>query len=296
MSIACLPASPHVRSPEIPAPRGACDCHLHILGDATIYPFSTPRDYTPPRASLGDWQRMAATLGLERMVIVQPSVYGTDNRCTLDALSAAGPARARAVVVLDGDVTPAELRRLHDLGVRGVRFNLVNAGGLTPDVIEVMANRIAPLGWHLQFYVDGPQLPALSPLIERLPTPAVIDHMGQIRANSPTYEQEVAALLRLLANGKTWVKLCGYRASTRAYPHADVAPLARAIVAAAPHRCVWGTDWPHTGLLSGMPDDGALLDLLTSWTPSLEVRDRILVDNAAELYGFANDLTTRQDG
>ncbi|MBN3802843.1 amidohydrolase family protein [Paraburkholderia sp. Ac-20336] len=292
MTLACLPALPSVRPPRNPAPRFSCDCHFHVFGDPLAYPlrypFTTPRDYTPPAASLHAWRDMAAVLGLERMVIVQPSVYGTDNRCTLDALQAVGVERGRAVVVLGDDVSDEALERLHRAGVRGVRFNLVNAGGLTPDRINTIAHRVAAFGWHLQFYVDGPQLPALAPLIAGLPTPAVIDHMGQIRASSPTYRQETEALLRLLSNGKTWVKLCGYRASTTTYPYDDVLALARALVAAAPERCVWGTDWPHPGLVDGMPEDAALLDLLDTWTPTRAVRDRILVDNPAVLYGFAD--------
>lgn len=229
---------------------------------------------------------MATTLGLERMVIVQPSVYGTDNRCTLNALQAFGSERGRGVVVLGEDLPDAELERLHALGVRGVRFNLVNAGGLTPDRVAAIASRVAPLGWHLQFYADGGQLPELAQLFSRLPTPVVIDHMGQIRSTSPTYREEIDALLQLLSNGKTWVKLCGYRASTTPYPYDDVLPLARALVNAAPERCVWGTDWPHPGLLNVVPDDSALLDLLTAWTPTPAARDRILVENPAVLYGF----------
>ncbi|AQH01413.1 hydrolase [Burkholderia sp. KK1] len=286
MTEACLPALADIKKPEALAPRGACDCHFHVFGTASEYPFYEPRDYTPPEATLEDWEKMASTLGLERLVIVQPSVYGTDNRCTLDALKAVGKARGRAVVVLRSEVNDAELHRLNDMGVRGVRFNLVNAGGISSEKVNEMANRVAPLGWHLQFYVDGPQLPELSSTLEKLPTPAVIDHMGQIRRNSPTYQEELSSLLRLLANGKTWVKLCGYRASTKLYPYEDVAPLARALVSAAPERCVWGTDWPHPGLLNEMPDDGALLDLLSSWVPNTNMRNQIIVRNAAQLYGF----------
>ena len=288
MTIACLPASPVARRPLVPAPPGSCDCHFHIFGSQHVYPLSTPRDYTPPPASLAEWQRMATALGLERMVIVQPSIYGTDNNCTLDTLKAVGTERARAVVVLNDDTSDSELERLNALGVRGVRFNLVNSGGLTLDRMSTLANRIVPLGWHLQFYVDGRQLPEVTKMIDRLPTAAVIDHMGQIRRDSPTYKQELSSLLRLMSNGRTWVKLCGYRASTMSYPYDDVMPLARALVDAGPERCLWGTDWPHPGLLSGMPDDSALLDLLTTWVPTTEMRNQILVDNPVKLYGFAD--------
>lgn len=288
MTIACLPASPVAHPPRVRAPAGSCDCHFHVFGDPRLYPFSMPRDYTPPQAPLEAWQNMAGVLGLERMVIVQPSVYGIDNTCTLDALKTVGSKKARAVVVLNNEVSDHELERLDGCGVRGVRFNLVNTGGLTPDLMNSLAHRIAPLGWHLQFYVDGRQLPEIGTMIEKLATPVVIDHMGQVRRDSPTYDEELAALLRLMSNGKTWVKLCGYRASTLTYPYDDVAPLARALIDAAPERCVWGTDWPHPGLQSGMPDDGALLDLLSTWAPSTALRDQILVRNPARLYGFGD--------
>ncbi|MFX1689706.1 amidohydrolase family protein [Paraburkholderia sp. A2RI-6] len=219
MTISCLPASVVARPPRHRAPRLSCDCHFHVFGDSVAYPFSVPRDYTPPGASLEAWQEMAGILGLERMVIVQPSVYGTDNRCTLDALQAVGVERGRAVVVLGDGVSDADLERLNAAGVRGVRFNLVNAGGLTPDRVAAVARRVAPLGWHLQFYVDGTQLPELAPTIAKMPTPVVIDHMGQIRSSSPTYRKELNAMLTLMSNGKTWVKLCGYRASTESYSY-----------------------------------------------------------------------------
>ncbi|WP_066739184.1 amidohydrolase [Cupriavidus sp. D384] len=289
MTTPCLPALPVSRSPRIPAPPLACDCHFHIFGDERVYPFGVPRDYTPPPASIQDWRKMAAQLGLGRTVVVQPSVYGHDNRCTLDAVQTFGIERSRAVVVLHDSVSDAELERMHLRGARGVRFNLVNAGGMTSDQIARVAQRVAPLGWHLQFYLEGRQLQELAPLIAALPTPAVIDHMGMIRANSPTYRDEIEAMLGLLSNNKTWVKLCGYRSSDNPYPHDDVQPLARTLVNAAPDRCLWGTDWPHPGLGSGMPDDAALLDLLSDWTPNLAIRDQILVDNPARLYGFNSD-------
>lgn len=286
MTISCLPAREVVRAPKVKAPPLACDCHFHIFGDQDTYPLSPLRDYTPPSASIEDYRAMALNLGLERMVIVQPSVYGTDNRCTLNALSAFGPSRSRAVVVLDASVSKQELNAMRDAGVRGVRFNMVNAGGPSLSGMTDMAHQIADLGWHLQIFVKGHQIEALAPALVDLPTPVVIDHMGLAVAGSPTYAGDVDALRKLLESGRVWVKMCGYRASIYDHPYTDVVPLARMLIDTAPERCVWGTDWPHPGMQHGVPDDADLLDLLDAWTPSEAIRHKILVDNPALLYGF----------
>lgn len=286
MSALCQPARSAVKPPKVKAPARSCDCHFHIFGPAERYPFTTPRSYTPPEASVAQYRAMAQTLGIERMVIVQPSVYGTDNRCTFDALAEFGRERCRVVAVVDDSVSEAELKRMDAAGVRGVRFNLVTKGGPPRHMVEAVARRIAPLGWHLQVFVEGGQLPDLAPVLQALPLPVVVDHMGLIMTARGVDNPEMAALRRLLDSGSGWVKLCGYRASSVGYPFADVAPLARALIAGSGERCVWGTDWPHPHWQGVMPDDGELLDLLTEWAPSAAVRQRILVANPAVLYGF----------
>jgi len=268
-------------------PEGAVDCHMHIFGPYDRYPLSPGRSYTPPEASVAQYRHMLATIGLSRTVVVQPSIYGTENAVTLDAVAALGPDRARAVVVVDDGIDEAALRAMDRRGARGVRFNAVSGNGTPLDQLQALVARIAPLGWHLQLYAHAAELLALEPVLARLPVPVVIDHMGGVQAaeggvDSPAF----AALIRLLQGG-AWAKLCGYRSSA-GQPYADVAPMARAMIAAAPERCVWGTDWPHPSLRTPaeVPDDGHLMDLLGAWAPEAAQRQAILVENPARLYGF----------
>ena len=231
---------------------------------------------------------MLNTIGLCRTVMVQPSVYGTDNAATLDAVEEIGRHRARAVVVVDDGFGAAELAALAARGARGVRFNAVSGNGAPLAQLERLAARIAPLGWHVQLYTHPDALPELEPALRRLPVPAVLDHMGGVKAAAGGVEHPgFRALLRLLEGGRAWVKLSGYRSSAGP-PYADVAPMARALLSAAPDRCVWGTDWPHPSLHdpAEVPDDGELLDALGAWAPDGAVRRAVLVDNPARLYGF----------
>ena len=281
------PHRQHVTAPGWRAPPGATDCHFHIFGPHARYPLSPGRAYTPQEASIADYARVTDALGLQRCVIVQPSIYGTDNTCALDAVATWGQQRARAVVVIDDSVEGPALQRLHAAGVRGVRFNAVSGNGTPLDQLATLARRAAPLGWHLQLYLHGGALPDLGPRLADLPVPVVIDHMGQVATAKGTGHPEFQALLRLLGSGRAWVKLCGYRSSSAGFPFADVAGQARALLAAAPERCLWGTDWPHPNFFGTMPDDGELLDLLGAWAPDAATRRGVLVDNPAALYGFS---------
>lgn len=276
-----------VTPPAWRVPPGATDCHFHIFGRPDRYPLSPGRAYTPPEAPMAAYAVVADTLGLQRFVVVQASVHGTDNRCTLDAVAEFGLARARAVAVIDDGFDAAALRALDAAGVRGVRFNAVSGNGTPLDQLTTLAGRIAPLGWHLQLYVEGAALPDLVPALAGLPVPVVIDHMGQVETRKGVANLEFQALLRLLDGGRAWVKLCGYRSSSDGFPFRDTLDQARALIAAAPERCVWGTDWPHPNFFGTMPEDGALLDLLGDWAPSDLDRRRILVDTPASLYGFS---------
>jgi len=270
------------------APPGGVDAHMHIFGPYARYPLSAGRGYTPPEASVAQYQAMLATLGLSRTVVVQPSIYGTDNAVTLDAVAALGAARARAVVVVDDSFELAALRAMGARGACGVRFNAVSGNGTPLDQVAALGDRLAALGWHLQLYAHAAALVALEPLLARLPCPVVIDHMGGVKvAEGGTANPGFQTLLRLLERG-AWAKLCGYRSSSAGAPYADVAAMARAMIAAAPERCVWGTDWPHPSLQSPeqVPDDGRLLDLLAEWAPGAAARQAILVDNPVRLYGF----------
>lgn len=272
-------------------PAGGVDCHMHIFGPYDRYPLSPGRSYTPPEASIAQYQAMLGTIGLSRTVVVQPSIYGTDNAVTLDAVAALGMDRARAVVVVDDAVDAAALREMDRRGARGVRFNAVSGNGTPLEQLEALVAKIAPLGWHLQLYAHAAEILALEGVLARLPVPVVIDHMGGIQASEGGVDHPAfAAMIRLLegrASSSIWAKLCGYRSSA-GHPYGDVAAMARAMIAAAPDRCVWGTDWPHPSLFppADMPDDGHLLDLLGDWAPDPAQRRAILVENPGRLYGF----------
>lgn len=229
---------------------------------------------------------MLGVLGIQRAVIVQPSVYGFDNECTAEAVRALG-LRGRGVCVLADDEKDEEIAALAADGFRGVRFNLVTPGGHGADGLERMAERVAPRGWHVQLYVHAAELEALAPRIAALPCAVVIDHMGQPNLRAGVDQPGFRALLDLLLAGRAWVKLSGaYRVDPSA-GHAAAAPFAKALINAAPDRCLWGTDWPHTRCEVDPPDDGQLLDQLADWAPDEALWRAILVDNPARLYGFA---------
>jgi predicted TIM-barrel fold metal-dependent hydrolase len=274
------------RPPREQAPPLSCDCHFHIFGPFDDYKLSPGRTYTPDEALVPDYLAMAARVGLQRCVVVQASVYGTDNAVTLDAVQQFGRDRARAVAVIDDGFDVVTLRRMRDAGVRGVRFNLVSGNGTPIEQLENLARRIAPLDWHLQLYAGGEALEALAPKLPTLPVPVVIDHIGGVKAALGTGHTQFQALLRLLESGRAWVKLCGYRASSKGAPWDDVADNVRALAQAAPERCVWGTDWPHSHMEGPRPDAAMLLDQFMEWVPDAAAQRRILVENPARLYGF----------
>lgn len=286
LSYTCAPANAVTNPPRHRAPEGSCDSHFHIFGPYDRFPLSPTRPYTPPPALIPHYLDMARTLGLTRRVVVQASVYGTDNAVTLDAVAQFGLDNARAIVVVDEQASAAELRRMAEAGAVGVRFNAVSGNGTPIEQLESLARRVADLGWHIQLYMKGDVLAALAPRLAALPVPLVLDHMAGVDAAHGPGGAHLAAALRLIETGRAHVKLCGYRASRP--PYADLAPIARRFVEAAPERCVWGTDWPHTQFATPaqMLDDGLLLDWFFDWVPEAALRQRILVENPAALYGF----------
>ena len=277
-----LPQEAH--QPKTRVPKGATDCHFHIFGPADRYPLSQHRMYDPADASVERYRRMAATLGIERVVIVQPSAYGSDNRCTVDAITAFGKDRARGIAVVEPDVSVKDLEHLYQAGIRGLRINLIT--GRTPiDALPVLAARVAGIGMHMQLWLKGERLSEIAAVLPNIDVPVVLDHMGQVPAALGTDHPQFRTLLSLLETGKVWVKLTGYRISSGP-PYADLARPVEKILAMAADRCVWGSDWPHPFLEGkAMPNDGDLLDLLASWCDA-ELLKRILVDNPARLYGF----------
>jgi 2-pyrone-4,6-dicarboxylate lactonase len=281
------PPCPSPSRPRLAMPPGAWDCHCHVFGPTDRYPYWPDRSYTPPAAPLARYLGLLDLLGVEHGVLVQPSVYGTDNRMLVDSLKAE-PRRLRGVAVIDATIHDRELEAMHDAGVRGVRVNLLFRGGVSFAAAEAIADRIRPLGWHIQFLLDISQTPDLRRAVQRLRLPVVIDHMGHFPASQGVTAPAFRELLAMLAAGEAWVKLSAPYLFTRqpGMPYADVAPIARALVETAPGRCVWGTDWPHPANKLAMPDDGPLTDLLGEWVPDEAVRRRILVENPKGLYGF----------
>ncbi|MBP0495685.1 amidohydrolase family protein [Pararoseomonas indoligenes] len=292
MSEAPLCAAPdrEPRAPSFAVPPLACDCHLHVFGPAERYPYQPTRGYTPPDSPPAEMRKLHAALGITRAVLVQASVHGTDNRAILDAV-ATDPARLRAVASVTEEVMDAELERLHAGGVRGFRVNLVDKGGMpfrSLASLEAVAARVRPLGWHAELLVHVHESPDFPAIARRLPVPVCVGHIGYTPAAVALEHPGYREFLALLRDGVCWAKLTGPNRLSSAHraPYADVAPLARAAVEAAPGRIVWGTDWPHVMLKGVMPNDGALLDLLAEWVPDEALRHRILVENPAALYGF----------
>ncbi|MSP02537.1 MAG: hydrolase [Acetobacteraceae bacterium] len=273
------------RAPKQKAPALTCDSHFHIFGPYDKFPLSATRGYNPPVALVSDYLAMAESLGIERMVVVQASVSGTDNAVTLDAVRQFGQHRARAVAVIDDSFTDATLKQMHDAGTRGVRFNVSTGNGTPIDQLEPIARRIAPLGWHIQVYIEGESLATMGPTLAKVPVPIVIDHCGGVRAGLGLEHPQFQDLLRLLDSGNAFIKTCSYRVSSAGKPWADSAPNVKALVARFPERCIWGTDWPHPQM-NPSPEAGLLLDQFFEWVPDAATRQRILVDTAAKLYGF----------
>lgn len=284
MSGRLLPAAP----PRTRLPQGACDCHMHIYGDPAVYPAAPDSPFRPvPGGTIEGYMALRARLGLTRAVVVQPSAYGTDNRCTLMAVERLG-ADGRAVVVVDADVTDAELARLTAAGARGLRFFMLPGGVLGWEKLAPLAARIAPFGWHIQLQMDGRFLHEREAAILALPCPVVIDHNGKFLEPVGTEHPGFAALCRMLESGRVWVKTSGVYETSRSGPpgYDDVAALARALIGRFPERCVWATNWPHPSKPGDPPDDAALVDLLADWCGTAERLERILVRNPATLYGF----------
>jgi predicted TIM-barrel fold metal-dependent hydrolase len=281
-------------APAFQAPANACDSHFHVFGPAERYPYGASQlRYAPPQAPLADYLQLAKLLGLTRFVFVQPSAYGRDNSCMLDAMREVGVARCRGVVDIDEHAPDALLAEMDALGVRGVRINVspIHPGeaglaqAMTPRV-ERLAARCAELGWHLDFLLPGWLTAELMPVMKRLRIPFSMAHMGMNLARDGVDAPGFRALLDLVAHGDrlAYVKFTGiYRMSK--VPHfTDADPLAKALIAAAPDRLIWGSDYPHLSFAENSSVE--LFNLLARWTDDPRVRQQILADNPARLFGF----------
>lgn len=268
-------------------PSGACDCHIHIYGSKDKYSEAPTSPFPAPYAPVSAYRQVMARLGNERAVVVQPSAYGFDNRCTLDAMKELGSI-ARGVVVVNQEVSDATLHELTAAGIRGIRFHMFPGGVLPWEALETMAARVTEFGWHVQLQMDGRLLHQRVELLSRLPGTLVIDHTGKFLEPVGTDHAAYQALLGLLDSGKVWVKLSApYETSEEGAPYfMDVGNLARGLIKAAPERLVWASNWPHPSAQPNPPDDVMLLNVLQHWTENVAIARRILADNPAELYDF----------
>ena len=277
------------RPPRLKPPPKACETHSHIYGTPEEYPHLAGRK-PHVEATLEAYGTMLARLGFERGVIVQPSLYGTDNTCTLRSIQQMGLDRARGVAVTSRDVTPGELQKLHSQGIRGLRFYLIADDFKAADLAP-MANKVAPLGWHIQVQDDGNWLVDLAATLAKLPVDIVIDHVGRTPAENGINDLNFQALLRLLETGKLWVKISAPYLQTTAGPptYADVGDKVRALVNVRPDRLVWAANWPHPNFApDSKPEEADCLDPLLDWVPDEKIRNAILADNPAKLYDFPN--------
>ena len=283
-----VPNSSGTAPAKLKAPANACDCHMHIY-DPARFAMPPSARVAPMNATVAEYRLLQRRTGTTRVVVVQPRNYAVDNRVTVDAMKQMAP-NTRGVAVLHPTVTDAELKSLNDAGIRGIRFSLGDptTAAVTPDMVEPLARRVAPLGWHVQFNVLGEQIVQMADIMRRLPTPMVFDHLanpGPMGIDHPSH----AIVRSLIDRGRTWVKLSGAHSNSRmGPPYPEATRIAQAFVRAAPERLVWGSDWPHPGVvpIADKPDDALLFDLMSVWVPDEAMRNRILVQNPETLYGF----------
>jgi 2-pyrone-4,6-dicarboxylate lactonase len=292
---ACQGPDPDPAPANFTIPAAAIDCHAHIFGTEPEYAYSSGRGYTPPEASLENYLNLHKALGgpqggIDRAVLTQPSVYGTDNSCMLDAVDKMN-GKFLAVVAVDADVTDEELEGFHARGARGARVNLVDKGGNPFDgakAVQKFTERIKDLGWHLEVLIHVHEFEDLRATMNAMAVDVSFGHLGYMKTDNGLDHPGFREFLDLLRDGHSWVKMTGtYRITTSPMaPYHDVAPYAKALIEANEDRIVWGTDWPHPAVKGVMPNDGALMDHLADWAPDAAVRKKILVDNAEALYGF----------
>ncbi len=283
-----LPFHPAPSKPTFVAPPGAVDAHCHVFGPGATFPYAPERKYTPCDASKDHLWALRDYLGFERNVIVQATCHGTDNRAVLDALRAAG-GRARGVATVKADISDAALHEMDAVGIRGVRFNFVKRlVDTTPrEVLRAIAERVAPLGWHIVIYFEASDLPEYYDFFASLPTTVVVDHMGRPDVTKPVDGPEFELFVKLMRERTNiWSKVsCPDRLSVSGPPGwDDVVPFAKRLVDTFPDRVLWGTDWPHPNMTKYMPDDGQLVDFIPRIATTAALQRKLLVDNPLALY------------
>jgi 2-pyrone-4,6-dicarboxylate lactonase len=290
-----LPPDPNTRAPRWKLPPGACDTHAHVFGPPHVFPYAEDRRYTPPAAPVEHYQNMQKITGLSRAVFVCPTAHGHDNRVILDAVAKCGES-ARGIANIDG-FDDKTLQALAEGGIRGARFHLMKDRPGSEEHLSQHLPALQKLGWILVLHVDPPDFLEHEKYIRALPTVTIIDHMARVRGKDGLGQPAFRLLLDLLKHDRFWVKLCSFdkiSAEPQAHiagslPFLDMVPFAQAVIAAAPDRVIWGTDWPHGNTFTPgrTPNEGDLLDILGLIAPDEATRKRILVDNPARLFGFA---------
>ena len=287
----CLPPDRNPRRPRLILPKGSIDTHVHVFEPG--YRLSPARGYSPPHSTLADLEHLHATLGIERVVFTQPSVYGTDNSAILDAmneLNGATPDRARCVIAVDMSIADDEIAALDATGVRGVRLNTDNKGGMPIRLAEIpeLAARIRSFGWHIEFLFPGKDMVELMPVLKGLGVPVSIAHFAYQPATAGVNAPGFRALVEIARAGNTWIKISGANrvSASDLPPYDDVKPMAHALIEAAPERIMWGTDWPHPNKYVVNPNDGDLVDAFGDWVSDERMRRRIMVETPAAFYRF----------
>lgn len=283
-----VPFSTGRNVPKVTVPEGACDSHHHIY-DPVRFAYQPTDVRNQPPSTVDCYRMLQKRLGTARNVIIQPSAYGTDNRCTLDALQQMGKETTRAVAVVNEQISDEELQHMNELGVCGIRFN-INCGG-SDDLgqIKRLAERIAPMGWSICFWMSPDLAVSMEQFLRELPCEIIFDHRGHIPAEAGVNHPAVAVISKMLKEEKAWVKLSGLYIDTKCENYEDTIAVGKAYVEANPDRVIWGTDWPHPSCYSGrlpMPNDADMLDALMLQAGSEENFRKILVDNPAKLFGF----------
>jgi 2-pyrone-4,6-dicarboxylate lactonase len=284
-----LPPDFATKTPRFKAPPKSCDAHCHVFGPSHLFPYHSTSTYQPPDAGKDRLRNLHKILGIERAVIVQASCHGPDNRAMLDAIATSNGAY-RGVCIASKDFTDNEFQRLHEGGVRGVRFNFVTHLGGTPDLdaVKDIIRRVQPLGWHLVIHVNAEDIIRFEDFFAQFDLDIVVDHMGRVACDKGTEQPAFQILKSLMKRDNWWCKICGAERISRAGPpFHDAVTFARQLIAIAPQRVLWGTDFPHPNISRWMPNDGDLLDLVPLFAADEALQKMILVDNPARLYGFA---------
>ena len=293
-----LPPDPNTRAPKWKLPPGACDTHAHVFGPPDVFPYAETRKYTPPAAPIEHYMNVMEITGLSRVVFATPTAHGYDNSGIIDAmakLKAKYGDCARGIANIDESYDDAALDKLHEAGFRGARFHLMDDRPGSQEFLDAHIPVLMKRNWILDLHVDPKDLLHHEGYIRALPTVTIIDHMGRCRGADGIGQPGFQLLLDLLKSDKIWVKICSlnkvskmHRGEVQGLPYMDMVPLAKAVIAAAPDRVLWGTDWPHSNVLKpgGIPNEGDLLDLLLEMMPDEATRHRVLVENPARLFGF----------